>query len=152
MPIRARDLRHTFASWLVNEGKASLKTAQKLLGHRKIATTTRCVREDENGGAVVRVVLGSPRTREDWIPKARFNRGRYSARKASTGDVMLARNAGTQEASSGGYGERKGGCQHHAGIERARAVQLSAQEQSDGIGQGQPDRSARRESARRRRG
>jgi site-specific recombinase XerD len=40
-------MRHTFASWLVNEGGVTLKTAQKMLGHRNIQTTVRYVREDE---------------------------------------------------------------------------------------------------------
>jgi hypothetical protein len=30
-PIHPHVLRHSFASWLVNEGKGSLKTAQKML-------------------------------------------------------------------------------------------------------------------------
>jgi integrase len=46
-PIHPHVLRHTFASWLVNEGRVSLKTAQRMLGHRKIQTTVRYVREDE---------------------------------------------------------------------------------------------------------
>ena len=46
-PIHPHILRHTFASWLVNEGRVSLKTAQRMLGHRKIQTTVRYVREDE---------------------------------------------------------------------------------------------------------
>jgi site-specific recombinase XerD len=46
-PIHPHVLRHTFASWLVNDGRVSLKTAQRMLGHRKIQTTVRYVREDE---------------------------------------------------------------------------------------------------------
>jgi integrase len=38
-PIRPHDLRHTFASWLVNEGRVSLRTVHKILGDRKIEMT-----------------------------------------------------------------------------------------------------------------
>jgi integrase len=46
-PIHPHVLRHSFASWLVNEGGVSLKTAQRMLGHRSIKTTSRYVRDDE---------------------------------------------------------------------------------------------------------
>jgi len=58
-PIHPHVVRHTFASWLVNEGKVSLKTAQKMLGHRSIQTTIRYVREDENSARAALIFLDS---------------------------------------------------------------------------------------------
>jgi integrase len=46
-PIHPHVLRHSFASWLVNEGGVSLKTAKAILGHRNVQTTVRYVRDDE---------------------------------------------------------------------------------------------------------
>ena len=39
--IHPHVVRHTFASWLVNESGVSLKTAQRMLGHRSIQHTVR---------------------------------------------------------------------------------------------------------------
>jgi integrase/recombinase XerC len=56
--IHPHVLRHTFASWLVNEGGVSLKTAQRMLGHRSIQTTTRYVRDDEKSARAAMARLG----------------------------------------------------------------------------------------------
>jgi integrase len=46
--IRPHDFRHSFATWLVNEGGVSLKTAKEMLGHRNIKTTERYIRASED--------------------------------------------------------------------------------------------------------
>uniref|UniRef100_UPI003D8A116C tyrosine-type recombinase/integrase n=1 Tax=Gordonia sp. B7-2 TaxID=3420932 RepID=UPI003D8A116C len=55
--VRVHDLRHTYASWLVQRGVA-VQQVQRLLGHGSIATTERYARLSDSGWDAVRDALG----------------------------------------------------------------------------------------------
>ncbi|MCQ9384375.1 tyrosine-type recombinase/integrase [Brevibacterium moorei] len=56
-PFRIHDLRHTFASWLVQGGVPLLEVG-KMLGHRSVTTTQRYAHLAEEPSALVRELLG----------------------------------------------------------------------------------------------
>ncbi|WP_342743168.1 tyrosine-type recombinase/integrase [Saccharopolyspora shandongensis] len=57
--VTPHDLRHTYASWLVQDG-VSIKTLSVLLGHASVATTERYAHLADTQWDQVRAVLGQP--------------------------------------------------------------------------------------------
>jgi integrase len=55
--VTPHDLRHTYASWLIQSGRVSIEKLSRLMGHRDIKTTQRYAHLGEAGWDEVRDVL-----------------------------------------------------------------------------------------------
>ena len=100
--VRVHDLRHSFASFLVNNGR-SLYEVQRILGHTQIKTTQRYAHLDQNSllSAVNEIIRAAPNilgegSRPKHLPELRrapaARTGRESKRKACPLELeMIAR-------------------------------------------------------------
>jgi integrase/recombinase XerD len=69
LTLRFHDLRHSFGTWLVNQG-ADIKTVQELLGHKCLKSTERYLHpNDERKRRVIETITGMSQKPSPNLPQ-----------------------------------------------------------------------------------